>query len=92
MSAAPAKAKTAGDVKLKGYNEKQVLSAATSLLKFVGDRNGKDHAMLFDDDDMVSLTIALKTMPLQARCSNHDCAAGREGHSCGAFRMVPGSA
>ena len=54
----------ASDVKLSGYNEKQVLSASSALLKFVGDKQSKGNT-LFDEDDVINLNISLKTMPLQ---------------------------
>ena len=54
----------ASDVKLSGYNEKQVLSASSALLKFVGDKQSKENT-LFDEEDVINLNISLKTMPLQ---------------------------
>jgi ribosome biogenesis protein UTP30 len=56
----------AADVKLPGYSGEQVQKAATSLLKFVGDRKGASND-LFDDDEVLNLSIALKMMPLQSR-------------------------
>lgn len=56
----------ASDVKLSGYNEKQVTSAAASLLKFIGDKKSKGNS-LFDEDEVINLNISLKTMPLQSR-------------------------
>ncbi|GAX75349.1 hypothetical protein CEUSTIGMA_g2793.t1 [Chlamydomonas eustigma] len=57
---------SASDVKLSGYNEAQVQKAAASLLKFLGDRRSKAND-LFDDDEIINITIALKKMPLQSR-------------------------
>ena len=56
----------AADVRLPGYTEQQVQRAVASLLKFVGDQKSKANE-LFDDDEMLSIQIALKKMPLQSR-------------------------
>ncbi len=56
----------AADVKLAGYTEQQVQRAVASLLKFVGDQKNKAND-LFDDEEALYLSIALKKMPMQSR-------------------------
>eukprot|EP00955_Chlamydomonas_euryale_P074817 362143-Chlamydomonas_euryale.AAC.6 len=58
-------AKRGTDVKLPGYTDAQVQKAAASLLKFVGDRDASNK--LFEDDEFINMTIALKKMPLQSK-------------------------
>ncbi|GLC33043.1 hypothetical protein PLESTB_000377100 [Pleodorina starrii] len=56
----------AGDIKLPGWKPEQVKKAVQSLLKFVGQQKEKAN-VLFDEDEVFFLQLALKKMPMQPR-------------------------
>lgn len=51
---------------LPGYRHPQVLKAAKSLLKFIGQQQDVSNS-LFEDDELLYLVIALKQMPVAKR-------------------------